>query len=113
MLLDLYVLRKNFEELLTLNAEPGTAPPPRYAYFRILPFGPPPAHSPAFLRPTLPSHSLSSFSIVSSFLLFPLLPPLSLLPPPLLWTSTYQSINAPNNQSLTNSLPAENQSIND
>ncbi|KAI9886393.1 MAG: Tlg2-vesicle protein [Watsoniomyces obsoletus] len=30
MLLDLYVLRKGFEELLTLNAEPGTAPPPSY-----------------------------------------------------------------------------------
>ena len=32
MLLDLYVMRKGFEELLTINAEPGTVPPARYPY---------------------------------------------------------------------------------
>jgi hypothetical protein len=29
MLLDSYVMKKGFEELLTLRAEPGTAPPNR------------------------------------------------------------------------------------
>jgi hypothetical protein len=31
MLLDSYVLKKGLESLPTLNADPGTAPPPRYA----------------------------------------------------------------------------------
>jgi len=30
MLLDSYVLKKAFEELLTLKSEPGTAPPAGY-----------------------------------------------------------------------------------